>query len=520
MSKSKLFDAPLARREILRQMIALGAMPGLAALPVLPALADDAPPDYPEDCTPPTPTGPAVPFVPGRLPVLPRRSINSLGEAELRTLTLAFARLRELTVKQPDNPLGWLRQSYVHCWYCGGGTDGQAGPEIHGSWWFLPWHRCYLYFLERILARLAGAPELRLPYWDWSTQSEQTQTLPLAYSRKFAMRRPNALYNTRRGVTYGDQIPKAFVGPKAISLVLDAPSFGQFGGMDPDVHLTLGQSASGLLERIPHNNVHNWTGTPGDSVNQGCDMGVLATAARDPVFFAHHANVDRMWPSWLALGGGHDNPTDERWLDHAWNFYDENGTWTSIKVRDVVETAAIGYVYDSLAVPTQSSPVFYSPERPPRTVPAEALSVLSSAAPRALSAAPTTHVAALPQAHRDALAALAGGQRYLLTFEGVRIPAHVGVAVKVYVNLPKANAATSTELPNYVGLISSVAKVRKGEPHGEHKPERMTFVINVELARKIAADGTLQVTLVPITPRGRQPASVELSYETITLAPL
>jgi len=54
----------------------------------------------------------------------------------------------------------------------------------------------------------------------------------------------------------------------------------------------------GNLEGGPHGGVHVWTTDPTlDFQNPKSDMGVLASAAFDPVFFAHHANIDRIWTS-------------------------------------------------------------------------------------------------------------------------------------------------------------------------------------------------------------------------------
>jgi tyrosinase len=41
-------------------------------------------------------------------------------------------------------------------------------------------------------------------------------------------------------------------------------------------------------------------------------MSGFNTAARDPIFWLHHANIDRLWEAWLALED-HANPTGSRW---------------------------------------------------------------------------------------------------------------------------------------------------------------------------------------------------------------
>ena len=39
--------------------------------------------------------------------------------------------------------------------------------EIHGTWWFLPWHRAYLHATEQNLQKALGDPNVALPYWHW-----------------------------------------------------------------------------------------------------------------------------------------------------------------------------------------------------------------------------------------------------------------------------------------------------------------------------------------------------------------
>jgi tyrosinase len=34
----------------------------------------------------------------------------------------------------------------------------------------------------------------------------------------------------------------------------------------------------------------------------------------DPIFYLHHANIDRLWSVWLELGNGRSNPVDPQWL--------------------------------------------------------------------------------------------------------------------------------------------------------------------------------------------------------------
>ncbi len=155
-------NAGSSRRQFLSQT---GAMAGALGFLGMAAGRARGQSDEPEVCAPPVPTGPATPFQPdAAAPLRQRKSAWDLTPAEVTRLQTAYAALRKLTETSPNDPRGWQQQANVHCWYCGGGLDGQAAEEIHGSWWFFPWHRCYLYFHERIPGKLIGDPTLALPY--------------------------------------------------------------------------------------------------------------------------------------------------------------------------------------------------------------------------------------------------------------------------------------------------------------------------------------------------------------------
>ncbi|KAM2703642.1 hypothetical protein EV2_005210 [Malus domestica] len=57
---------------------------------------------------------------------------------------------------------------------------------------------------------------------------------------------------------------------------------------------------------------------------------------RDPLFYAHHCNVDRIWNIWKTLGRKCKDPTDIDWLDAEFLFYDENAELVSCKIQDSI----------------------------------------------------------------------------------------------------------------------------------------------------------------------------------------
>ena len=82
-----------------------------------------------------------------------------------------------------------------------------------------------------------------------------------------------------------------------------------FGGVIPDQYF-------GLAEQEPHNWVH---------VDVGGDFGEMrspATAGRDPIFWLHHANIDRIWEMWRSLDGSvefADSPIATVAMRSQWN---------------------------------------------------------------------------------------------------------------------------------------------------------------------------------------------------------
>lgn len=152
----------------------------------------------------------------------------------------------------------------------------------HGSPLFLPWHRAYLYFMERALQD--RIPGVTLPWWDWT--HGHAEGIPAIYARAKAGGQPNPLASgpiqpagrepggparTKRepGAPGAPPLPT----PSELADVLALGDFLDF---------------SAALEDI-HNGIHVWVGGT---------MGAITTAAYDPLFWAHHAMVDRVWRLW------------------------------------------------------------------------------------------------------------------------------------------------------------------------------------------------------------------------------
>ncbi|MCL7028791.1 hypothetical protein MKW94_022950 [Papaver nudicaule] len=106
---------------------------------------------------------------------------------------------------------------------------------------------------------------------------------------------------------------------------------------------------AGTFELVPHNNIHSWTGDRTQPNME--DMGSSYSAARDPIFFAHHSNVDRIWPIWKSLGGNRKDFTDPDFLNAGFVFYDEKKQLVRVTVKDCLEQENLRYKYQDVEIP-------------------------------------------------------------------------------------------------------------------------------------------------------------------------
>lgn len=213
--------------------------------------------------------------------------------------------------RQDNDPLSWRFQANTHGTPPGTpipvNSQGVWDTCEHSSWYFLPWHRVYLYYFERILRAASGNNQLTLPYWDWASR----RSIPDAFY--------NDPLNENRDLQLGDELKPVSLGPTGpvIDPVNQSYALSRANYGDAVKKLLQGSTwqwagFTWQLEMLPHNIIHSLIGGL---------MGDPATAAQDPIFWLHHCNIDRLWNSWLS-NGEHTNPTDFAWLDQIYAFYD------------------------------------------------------------------------------------------------------------------------------------------------------------------------------------------------------
>ncbi|KAI1113782.1 Di-copper centre-containing protein [Nemania sp. NC0429] len=82
------------------------------------------------------------------------------------------------------------------------------------------------------------------------------------------------------------------------------------------------EPASFLSLEYIHNNIHNWAGGLDGYIGH---MAEVPVAAFDPIFYMHHANVDRQFALWQAVNQKDD---DINWFQKRGEQLEDDGTWS------------------------------------------------------------------------------------------------------------------------------------------------------------------------------------------------
>jgi hypothetical protein len=227
---------------------------------------------------------------------------------DLADLTNAYRQMKQDT----SSPTGWLGQACFHRW-------ASKNLAIHDPLRFLIWHRGFLYFHERILGKLSDK-DVRVPFWHWDVPHDSTSTLPLPGAYTSGTPDTNPLNTCCRSQTY--------VHGNAVTC-------------DDVVNTSLGEEDyllfSRNLERVPHSMIH---------LEIHGYMADWATSPLDPIFYAHHSNVDRLLVTWLNMGGKRCFPPSS---DNNYNqplyFYDETGQVVKVFPEQLHDHRSLGYDY-------------------------------------------------------------------------------------------------------------------------------------------------------------------------------
>lgn len=220
-------------------------------------------------------------------------------------------------------------------------------------------------FLERILAHIlttqfkVDGNSFAFPYWDWINHKEIPNT---RFRQELGLASPLwgldltqedmvnpgdlshnlALFDGYRGPSIEksnmspqneltqdskDHVEETifYMGTKYVNYMLSVP-FEIFAGR-PGIN----RSNQGLLEQGPHNDGHDWVGT---RIGDNRDMGTLRYAALDPIFFMHHANIDRIWSLYKQP---QPDPDTSGWGKTVYRFTDVDGSDVCVSISDIIK---------------------------------------------------------------------------------------------------------------------------------------------------------------------------------------
>jgi len=211
----------------------------------------------------------------------------------------------------------------------------------HGAPYFLAWHRGYLYHFEQQLRIVSGDATLTVPYWDYYAYA----TLPAEFTDPAP---GNPLYLQRSGANVHGALSLAPFAPGVFNF-----QHGQANAFEP------------RIEDV-HNPVHDLIG------------GVMSTmqSPLDPIFYLHHASVDRLTHAWaLPDGKGipfSSNPYSSTNSDPYWAGNHVYATGLTMARYKTLDPGWLGTDYANTSVPTAlppapgaGRPAPVSIERPP-----------------------------------------------------------------------------------------------------------------------------------------------------------
>lgn len=221
----------------------------------------------------------------GQVPVMVRirKNANKLSIDERDRFVSAFAKLNSQGMGRFTD----FREMHTR----------NASAQAHGGPGFLPWHRIYLLDLERELQIID--PSIALPYWRFDQPARNL------FQRNFL-----GEANVSGAVQFDPSNPLFFWTTDGIQGFQRRPHFNTISQPANNVinesdTLRLGgtnntYSSFRTMEGNPHGNAHtNFIGP----------IMSVSTAARDPLFFLLHCNVDRLWAKWQSNFGRFD-PND------------------------------------------------------------------------------------------------------------------------------------------------------------------------------------------------------------------
>jgi tyrosinase len=408
----------------------------------------------------------------------------------------------------------------------------------HGSWYFLPWHRGYLIAFEAIIrdavTKLGGPADWALPYWNYFKPNQSK--LPPAFASPDWPdgRGDNPLYVKQRYGPNNDGDVYVPVSQINLNALADPDFTGDAGGGSPgfggvDTGFSHGGEVHGGIETQPHDNVHGLVGGGDpDNPNMPGLMSDPDTAGLDPIFWLHHANIDRLWEVWRENPTTDLDPSQSNWIsgpaavgDRAFKLPMPGGVSWTYTPGDLSDLSKLNYNYDDVSPPSGTPQLAARMRRlrPNLTAAADIRSTAmakkvellgaNAGSLRLSGAEARTSVKLDTSVQRKVSASLTAAapsvpDRIFLNLENVR-GANDATTFSVYINVP--DDGDPAKYPDHLAGSIGLFGVRKASlADDKHAGDGLTFVLEItHVVDSLHLAGTLnakeiQVRLVPQKP--------------------
>jgi tyrosinase len=282
---------------------------------------------------------------------------------------------------------------------------GCAISAAHMGPAFLPWHRMYLHLFQQQVSEIDST--VTLPYWNWAIDNEvdsylwqddfmggngdkdEGEAVISGPFQKGAWEITIFDYGDHDRFPYlvrdfgagdlGPSLPTADDVDAALAIsTYDAAPWNALAPVDQSFRNFLegwrdcASQVCGTVDGVNptctgghelHNRVHLWVAgefafahearghTSGTPVAAEIVLGTMAanSSPNDPVFFLHHANIDRIWNAWLRRHGPNYLPVSGGPVGH--NLNDPMWPYSHIGIEAtpamMLDSTALGYVYDT-----------------------------------------------------------------------------------------------------------------------------------------------------------------------------
>ncbi|HST35172.1 MAG TPA: tyrosinase family protein [Allosphingosinicella sp.] len=403
------------------------------------------------------------------------RTGSAAVDADIETYRQAVAAMKALPA---NDVLNWIVEANIH------GTAAGFNMCEHGTDHFFDWHRAYLFYFEKICQRLTNNSRFGLPYWNWN----QNNGIHAAF-----LDSNSTLFSARSRTTMAGN---SVVSTPTLDPIFQDGNFFTFGTQ---------------IEGTPHNNVHSWIG------------GILGSyqSAQDPLFWMHHCMIDYCWYKWN-IELQHNNPNAAAWTNKVnGQFVDANrNPATSVAISTVL-MPLLAYRYESSAIGSSAAVADLTSAKEYQRLEARiraGADIRFQVSQRTRLAERLEASAARPVSLRSTLRARdfaqlvesrAAQEQVFASIEYAQVPAATDFSVRVFVNLPNATRATSSDDLHFAGSFAffggpppgAAAEAEARPSTHRHQPR---FLVNLTpTIRRLRARGLLgesdplSVQLVP-----------------------